>query len=106
MTDDIAPFTPEELQTVHSLWLATPADHVWTGWAAVGDVPYEVWIFRTRAHWRRFRLEKRQGRFSLMDETGHGVAAAASLQSLLARVEALPGLTLSQPPPNHRKTHP
>jgi hypothetical protein len=31
---------------------------MWTGWAAAGESPEQVWIFRTRAHWRRFPLVK------------------------------------------------
>lgn len=64
---------------------------MWTGWSAVGERPERIWIFRTRAHWRRFPLTKTDDGFALADERGRSVKAA-SLESLLEIVEAIPGL--------------
>lgn len=88
----MARFTREEIETIDRLWRAVPADHVWTGWAAAGDEPDEIWIFRTRAHWRRFPLRKTDEGYALHLETGRPVATAATLEALLERVEAIPGL--------------
>ncbi len=85
-------FTRDELDTIDRLWRDRPADHVWTGWAAAGAAPDEVWIFRTRAHWRRFPLRKQANAYVLYDERGTRVARAATLEALLRRVEGLPGL--------------
>ena len=86
------PFTPEELAVVHSLWKSVDQDHVWTGWASAGEKPTEIWIFRTRARWRRFPLVKDQKGFMLRDERNRVVATAATLEGLLKEVEAIPGL--------------
>ena len=43
----MARFTREEIETIDRLWRAVPADHEWTGWAAAGEAPEEIWIFRT-----------------------------------------------------------
>ena len=88
----MAHFTREELDLIDTLWRARPQGHVWTGWAAASEHPSEVWIFRTRAHWRRFPLRKTGDGFALFDESGRRVAAAGTLEVLLRRVEAIPGL--------------
>lgn len=88
----MAAFSRDELDQIDALWRALPEDHVWTGWAAAGEAPDEVWIFRTRAHWRRFPLRKQGGAYVLLDERGRPLARARTLETLLARVEALPGL--------------
>ena len=85
-------FTPDEIDLIDRLWRARPADHVWTGWAAAGERPDEIWIFRTRAHWRRFPLRKSSSGYALLDEEGTRVARADTLEVLLARVEAIPRL--------------
>lgn len=85
-------FTNEELATIDRLWRNRPEGHVWTGWAAPGAAPDEVWIFRTRAHWRRFPLRKQANAYVLYDERDARVARATSLEALLRRVEGLPGL--------------
>jgi len=85
-------FTPEEIDLIDQLWRAVPADHVWSGWAASGDAPSEVWIFRTRAHWRRFPLKKEGVSYVLFDERDTRVAEAGSLKGLLEAVDAIPGL--------------
>lgn len=87
-------FTPEDLAAIDRLWRSLPRGHVWTGWAAAGDAPEEIWIIRTRAHWRRFALRKHRGGFALHDETGEIVGMDQTLAGLLARVEALPGLEM------------
>lgn len=85
-------FTASEIEDIDRLWRAVPPDHVWTGWAATGEQPERVWIFRTQAHWRRFPLMKTSRGYALFDEKDHKVAEAATLVRLLARVEAIPAL--------------
>ncbi|MEM7766051.1 MAG: hypothetical protein AAF253_01015 [Pseudomonadota bacterium] len=85
-------FTSEDLAVIDRLWRNLPDGHVWTGWAAASETPEEIWIIRTRAHWRRFPLRKHSRGFALYDEHGQIVEVGNSLPSLLARVEALPGL--------------
>lgn len=85
-------FTREEIETIDRLWRAVGENHVWTGWAAAGEAPEEVLIYRTRAHWRRFPLRKTGGGYALFIETGRKVAEAETLEALLKRVESIPGL--------------
>jgi len=92
------PFTPEELSEIDRLWRSLPGGHVWTGWAAAGDTPSEIWIIRTRAHWRRFPLRKQRQGYALFDEFDRTVAIAPTLEGLLRRVESLPGLNDEAPP--------
>ncbi|KCZ51504.1 hypothetical protein [Hyphomonas pacifica] len=90
-------FTPSEIDEIDRLWRELPADHMWTGWAASGREPQQVWIFRTRAHWRRFPLSKTGLGYSIADERGRPVVHARSLKALLKKVELIPGLeALSQ----------
>ncbi|HPE47306.1 MAG TPA: hypothetical protein PLR76_02875 [Hyphomonas sp.] len=91
-------FTPSEIDEIDALWRSLPPDHMWTGWAAAGETPEQVWIFRTRAHWRRFPLKKTDTGYTLSDERGRRVIRADSLQELLVAVEAIPGLD-----PNSRR---
>lgn len=65
---------------------------MWTGWAASGREPEQVWIFRTRAHWRRFPLQKTESGFFVSDERGRPVARAQTLKALLKKVESIPAL--------------
>ncbi len=88
-------FTPSEIDEIDALWRSLPHDHMWTGWAASGEAPEQVWIFRSRAHWRRFPLVKTSRGYALSDEKGRRVVRAASLQELLAAVEAIPGLDVA-----------
>lgn len=85
-------FTPEEIDEVDRLWRDLPTDHVWSGWAATGEQPEEIWIYRSRNHWRRFPLTKSPHGFALSDEDGKTVADGQTLVSLLKKVEAIPGL--------------
>ncbi|MEZ5946414.1 MAG: hypothetical protein R3C13_04445 [Hyphomonas sp.] len=91
-------FTPSEIDEIDALWRSLPYDHMWTGWAAAGESPDQVWIFRTRAHWRRFPLKKVETGYTLSDEKGRRVIRAASLQELLSAVEAIPGLDPTSKP--------
>lgn len=87
-------FTRVEIDTIDRLWRAVAEDHVWTGWAAAGDAPDEILIYRARAHWRRFPLRKSRTGYALFIETGRQVAEAETLEALLAKVESIPGLRL------------
>ncbi|MEM1105474.1 MAG: hypothetical protein AAGH87_03715 [Pseudomonadota bacterium] len=87
-----ASFTREEIDTIDRLWRAVGEHHVWTGWAAAGEAPEEVLIYRTRAHWRRFPLRKTAAGYALFIENGRQVAEAETLEALLEKVEAIPGL--------------
>lgn len=86
------PFSDAELKEIDTIWRALPEDHVWCGWASVGQPVTEVFIYRTRAHWRRFVLVREDGVYKLQDEPGRLVARDATLPGLLAKVEAIPGL--------------
>ena len=85
-------FSQQDLDAIDQLWRSVPADHVWTGWSAAGAEPDEVWLYRTRAHWRKFPLRKTGDGFALYDENDHKVAEAGNLQDLLTAVESIPGL--------------
>ncbi|MCA8900971.1 MAG: hypothetical protein KDA53_06930 [Hyphomonas sp.] len=85
-------FTPSEIDEIDALWRSLPPDHMWTGWASAGEAPEQVWIFRTRAHWRRFPLVKTGEGYALSDEKGRRVIRAATLEDLLSAVEAIPAL--------------
>ncbi len=90
-------FTPDDLNAIDAIWRSLPPHHIWTGWAAAGEAPERIFIFRKRAHWRRFTLTKTHAGFALADERGQMAAEAQSLGDLLAAVEAIPGLeTLHQ----------
>ena len=39
-------FTPSEIDEIDRLWRELPADHMWTGWAASGREPDQVWILK------------------------------------------------------------
>jgi len=84
--------TPDEVNEIDRLWRSFPADHVWTGWAAAGDEPEEVLIFRTRAHWRKFPLRKTEAGYALFDERDSRVAEEIDLRALLEAIDTLPGL--------------
>jgi hypothetical protein len=88
----MARFTASEIEQIDRLWRALPAGHVWTGWASTGEEPEEIWIFRTRAHWRRFLLTKTQTGYRISNEAGESPQDAETLVSLLQKVEAIPGL--------------
>ena len=87
-------FTPEEIEQIDRLWRAVPADHVWSGWAAAGDAPDEVLIFRTRAHWRKFPLRKKPQGYALFDERDRCVAEENDLELVLKAIESIPGLEI------------
>lgn len=85
-------FSPSEIDEIDRLWRQLPADHIWTGWAASGDFPEIVWLFRTRAHWRRFPLTRSEAGYVLSDDRGQVFREAATLDDLLKAVEAVPSL--------------
>ncbi|MEL6781876.1 MAG: hypothetical protein AAFY43_03350 [Pseudomonadota bacterium] len=85
-------FSADEIKEIDRLWRAVPPEHVWSGWAAAGETPREIWIFRTKAHWRRFPLKKSRAGYALFDEREREVANAPSLEALLRAIEAIPGI--------------
>lgn len=89
-------FSQQDLDEIDQLWRSVPADHVWTGWSASGAEPDEIWLYRTRAHWRKFPLRKTGEGFALFDERGRRVAQARTLGELLHAVESIPGLDTAQ----------
>lgn len=88
----MACFSPSEIDEIDRLWRQLPAGHIWTGWAAAGEQPETVWLFRTRAHWRRFPLTRTQSGYMLCDDRGQVFREAATLDDLLKAVEAVPSL--------------
>ena len=96
-------FQEEEIALLEAIWRGLPEDHVWCGWASVGEPATEIAIYRTRAHWRRFRLTKSGGRYLLHDERDRLVAESDDLPGLLARVEAIPGLRTAYLPEDPTK---
>lgn len=80
------------MNEIDALWRSVPADHVWTGWAAAGDSPAEVLIFRTRAHWRKFPLRKTDTGYALFDERDRRVAEEITLKGLPEIIASIPGL--------------
>ncbi|MEM5515827.1 hypothetical protein WNY37_02625 [Henriciella sp. AS95] len=86
-------FSQSDLDAIDKLWRSVPADHVWTGWSAAGAEPEEVWLYRTRAHWRKFPLRKTSEGYALFDEKDRKVADADTLEGLLTAVETIPGLS-------------
>ena len=85
-------FSPEDIDEIDQLWRRLPADHMWTGWAAAGERPEIVWIFRTLTHWRRFPLSRTETGYALSDDRGNLFREAATLEDLLSAVEAVPQL--------------
>jgi hypothetical protein len=83
-------FSPEDIDEIDRLWRALPSDHMWTGWAAAGDRPDTVWIFRTLTHWRRFPLTRTKTGYALSDERGNLFRETLTLEELLRAVEAVP----------------
>ena len=57
-----------------------------------GSTSFFSWLYRTRAHWRKFPLRKTEDGFALYDEKDSEVASATSLDDLLEAVESIPGL--------------
>lgn len=88
-------FSPQEIDEIDRLWRSLPADHMWTGWAAVGQSPDTVWIYRSRAHWRRFPLTRTETGYALSDDRGRLFREAASLEELLRVVEAVAQLRIA-----------
>lgn len=83
-------FSPGEIDEIDRLWRSLPVDHMWTGWAAAGEHPETVWIFRTLTHWRRFPLTRTDTGYALSDDRGNLFQEAATLQDLLQAVETVP----------------
>ncbi len=88
----MACFSAADLEALDQLWRGLPGDHVWTGWSASGDTPAEIVLYRTRAHWRKFPLRKTGDGFTIFNDKDQPVAKAATLDELIIRVEAIPGL--------------
>ena len=74
------------------MWRALPADHVWSGWAAVDKEPKAIWLYRLLNNWRRFELIKQKGSYALIDDTGAKIGAYSSLSKLIGEIEMAPSL--------------
>jgi len=85
-------FSPEDIDEIDRLWRSQAWDHMWTGWAAAGERPGTVWIFRTLTHWRRFPLTRTASGYALSDDRGNLFREAATPEDLLRAVEAVPQL--------------
>lgn len=83
-------FSPEDIDEIDRLWRSLPADHMWSGWAAAGETPDTVYIFRVLTHWRRFPLTRTPSGYALSDDRGNLFREAATLEDLLRAVEAVP----------------
>jgi hypothetical protein len=74
------------------MWRALPADHVWSGWAAVDKEPKAIWLYRLLNNWRRFELIKQKGHYALIDDKGVKIGASDSLSGLIGAIERVPSL--------------
>ena len=83
-------FSPADIDLIDRLWRSLPADHMWSGWAAVGETPDTVWIFRALTHWRRFPLTRTEAGYALGDDRGNLFREADTLEDLLRAVETVP----------------
>ncbi len=83
-------FSPADIDEIDRLWRSLPASHMWSGWAAVGERPETVWIFRTLTHWRRFPLTRTEAGYALSDDRGNLFREAAKLADLLRALESVP----------------
>lgn len=90
-------FSPDDIDEIDRLWRSLPPTHMWTGWAAAGERPDTVWIFRTLTHWRRFPLTRTGSGYALSDDRGNLFREAGSLGELLLAVEAVPRRPVDQP---------
>ncbi len=87
-------FSDDDMQALDAIWRQLPMNHAWTGWARIDSYAGEIWLFRTRANWRRFILRKSGDGMVLEDDTGkaaQSVAGMADLPAAVARVPALVG---------------
>jgi hypothetical protein len=87
--DDMAVFTPSEIDALHAAWRARGSG-IWAGWSAAGDSPREVRLFFQHRQWRFFHLVKRGRLYVLLDDFKEEVWRGASLQSLAMAIEAAP----------------
>ncbi len=83
-------FSSADIDQIDRLWRSLPADHMWSGWAAVGENPDTVWIFRALTHWRRFPLTRTETGYALSDDRGNLFREADTLEDLLRAVETVP----------------
>ena len=88
----MALFSSIETTEIDRIWRSLPAEHVWSGWASVGQEPEAIWLYRRRQNWRRFQLLKKAGEYLLVDEKGEKIAASGSLPDVLCDIEIVPSL--------------
>jgi hypothetical protein len=88
----MAKFTPIEIQEIDRIWRDLPSEHLWNGWAAIGNEPSEVWLYRKRQNWRRFLLTKHEADYLLTDDQGAQISRARKLSRVLCNIEIAPGL--------------
>lgn len=85
-------FSSRDLEQIDRFWRQCPPGHVWSGWAAAGDSPDTVWIFRHRAHWRRFSLVRLSVGYVLVDDSGRASRSLLALSELSDAIEEVPAL--------------
>lgn len=90
LSNGMARFTRAETREIDRIWRTLPPDHVWTGWAAIGNRPARIWLYRRQQNWRRFPLVKGGGGYCLYDEDARQIACADRLADVLGDVEAIP----------------
>ncbi|ACT59995.1 RNA-binding protein [Hirschia baltica] len=85
-------FSETEINNIEQMWRALGGDHPWTGWATLPENPDEIWIFRSRANWRRFILRKTDAAYVLFDDTQNSEEVFEELESLANKVGQVPAL--------------
>lgn len=85
-------FNKQETAEIDRMWRELPADHVWSGWAAVDSEPKAIWLYRLLNNWRRFELVKQKGHYALIDDKGARVGTSNTLSNLSDEIEMAPSL--------------
>jgi len=83
-------FTQAELDSIAQLWRTRPPEQLWSGWAYIGTEPDEIWLYRSRTHWRRFPLVKAEVGYVLLGDRDSPLARAVSLPDIIGAIEEIP----------------
>ena len=86
-------FSSKDIDQLDEVWRNLPRDHAWTGWARTESRPDEVWVFRTRANWRRFVILKDEAGFLLRDDSGDFSKRFDQLAALPDAVSSVPSMS-------------